>query len=244
MPIHDWSKVDANLFHHFHQAWTVTICNRLNAGLLPPGFSALVEQHAPTMVPGVLTVERGSRESTRLEPNGGGVLTEPRPKTRYLLRAQQASMAARANRITIRHSMGRIVCVIEIVSPGNKQSQKKLQKFVEKSVAFLDNGVNLLVVDLFPPTPRDPHGIHAVIWDEIEEDAEEFAPDKPLTLAAYTSGDPIEAYVEPIAVDDVMPDMPAYLDDDHYVPVPLEGTYMETWSSCSEHMREIVENAR
>ena len=31
MPIHDWSRVDANLFHHFHQAWTMTICNKLNS---------------------------------------------------------------------------------------------------------------------------------------------------------------------------------------------------------------------
>jgi hypothetical protein len=51
MPVHDWTKVDANAFHHFHQAWTMSICNALNAGLLPPGFSALVEQHAGGIVP-------------------------------------------------------------------------------------------------------------------------------------------------------------------------------------------------
>jgi hypothetical protein len=34
MPIHDWSQVDANLFHDFHQTWTVAIRNVLNGGLL------------------------------------------------------------------------------------------------------------------------------------------------------------------------------------------------------------------
>lgn len=56
MPIHDWSRVDANLFHHFHQRWTVAIADALNTGVLPPGFSALVEQHAAGLVPDVLAV--------------------------------------------------------------------------------------------------------------------------------------------------------------------------------------------
>src|SRR5690349_9435092 len=45
MPSHDWTRVDANLFHDFHQAWTVNIANVLNGGRLPKGFSALVEAH-------------------------------------------------------------------------------------------------------------------------------------------------------------------------------------------------------
>jgi len=32
MPIHDWSHVDANLFHDFHQTWSVAIRTRLNNG--------------------------------------------------------------------------------------------------------------------------------------------------------------------------------------------------------------------
>ena len=43
MPIHDWSRVDAGLFHHFHQAWTIEISNALNAGgLLEAGFAFLL----------------------------------------------------------------------------------------------------------------------------------------------------------------------------------------------------------
>ena len=112
---------------------------------------------------------------------------------------------------------------------------------MEKSVEFIDNGVNLLVVDLFPPSPRDPQGIHKAIWDEIDESDFELPPGQPLTLAAYVASQPIIAHVEPIAIGDKLPDMPAYLDDDHYVPVPLEATYMESWKSCPEDMREVVE---
>jgi hypothetical protein len=44
MPIHDWTRVRANRFHDFHQSWTIAIRNALNAGRLPPGYFALVEQ--------------------------------------------------------------------------------------------------------------------------------------------------------------------------------------------------------
>jgi hypothetical protein len=43
MPIHDWSKVQSGNFHDFHQDWTIEIRRTLNSGLLPPGYSAVVE---------------------------------------------------------------------------------------------------------------------------------------------------------------------------------------------------------
>jgi hypothetical protein len=51
----------------------------------------------------------------------------------------------------------------------------------------------------------------------------------------------MRAYVEPVGVGGVLPDMPAYLDPDSYVPVPLEATYQTTWASCPDAMREAVE---
>ena len=46
MPIHDWARVPAGLFHDFHQSWSIRIKDALNAGLLPRGLSALVEQRS------------------------------------------------------------------------------------------------------------------------------------------------------------------------------------------------------
>src|SRR5262245_20626155 len=119
MPIHDWARVDANLFHHFHQSWTIAISNALNGGLLPRGFSALVEQHAGGLVPDVIALQRRPRSSPPPEARGGAVVTTTPPKVRHVLRAQERISAARGNRIAIRHPLGRVVCMIEIVSPGN-----------------------------------------------------------------------------------------------------------------------------
>jgi len=44
MPIHDWTLVRANRFHHFHQDWTVEIARSLNRGLLPDGYLAMAER--------------------------------------------------------------------------------------------------------------------------------------------------------------------------------------------------------
>ncbi len=59
------------------------------------------------------------------------------------------------------------MAVIEILSPGNRDSRAALRNFVEKTIGFLRAGIHVLIVDLFPPTPRDPFGIHKAVWDEI-----------------------------------------------------------------------------
>jgi hypothetical protein len=45
MPVHDWSRVDAESFYQFHTAWIIHLSEALNQGLLPDGFYALAEQH-------------------------------------------------------------------------------------------------------------------------------------------------------------------------------------------------------
>src|SRR5438552_113197 len=83
MPIHDWSRVPAGLFHHFHQHWAVSICDALNAGRLPKGYSALIDQSAAGVYPDVITLERRPRAGERrTAPTGIAVAAAP-PKTRF-----------------------------------------------------------------------------------------------------------------------------------------------------------------
>jgi Protein of unknown function (DUF4058) len=247
MPVHDWKPIDANVYHHFHQMWTMHICDALNEGILPEGYSALIDQRTPNVAPDVLALERRANSKGNGKLTGGTVVAATPPKIQHVVQGKKTLLAERANRLTIHHPIGEIVCVMEIVSPGNKSSQSALAQFVSKSIAFLEKGVHLLVVDLFPPTKRDPQGIHKAIWDEIDdEEPFELPGNQQFTLAAYVAGDsiadiPPTAYVQPIGVGDVLPDMPAYLDLDHYVPVPLEATYMRTWEKCPKDLRYFVE---
>jgi hypothetical protein len=227
VPIHDWTRVRANRFHDFHQGWTVAIRNALNAGGLPPGYFALVEQHAGGPEPDVITLELSPPASGA--PSAGLAVEVAPPKTRFVTRTEAAAYARKANRVTVRHPDGDVIAVIEIVSPGNKDSRHAVRAFARKAVAFLHAGVHLLIVDLFPPGPRDPQGVHKLIWDRLREEPFELPADKPLTLAAYAVGTEVVAYVEPVAVGDVLPDMPIFLTGDRYVPCPLEATYQATW---------------
>jgi hypothetical protein len=244
MPVHDWTRVDAGLFHDFHQSWIVALRNALNAGVLPDEFFALVEQNIRGPIPDVLTLALATPHEG---PSNGAVAlavaTAP-PRTRLIKRNETDIYAQKANRITIRHRHGDVVAVIEILSPGNKGSRAELRALVEKSAELLRQGIHLLVIDLFPPSKRDPLGVHKLIWDEFVEEDFELPPNKPLTLAAYDAGPPRVAYVEPVAVSDALPDMPLFLKPEVYVPAPLEATYQTTWATFPTALKGLLELGR
>ncbi|HKI20867.1 MAG TPA: DUF4058 family protein, partial [Isosphaeraceae bacterium] len=149
MPIHDWSRVPAGLFHHFHQRWAVSICDALNAGRLPEGFYALLEQHSGAPIPDVITLEGVSAPRERLFPSGGLAVAEQPPKTRFVSQSAEEDLyAAKADRIAIRHPLGEVVAIIEIVSPGNKNCQHAIRSFTEKALDLLFGGIHLLIIDL------------------------------------------------------------------------------------------------
>ncbi len=140
-----------------------------------------------------------------------------------------AGYARRADRLSVYLPRGELIAVIEIVSPGTKDNTNGLRTFVRKAGKLLRRGVHLLIVDLFPPSIRDPFGIHKAIWDQFKEEPFDLPPDKTLTLASYVAGSEKVAYVENVAVGDILPDMPLFLTPDHYVPCPLEASYRVTW---------------
>ena len=245
MPIHDWTRVDAGLFHAFHQGWISSLGSALNTGGLPPGSFALIEQTTRGRTPNFLDLDLspGPDEPAGMTAQGLTVADVP-PRARVVRSAEEWEewvYVRKADRITVRDRYGRVVAVIEIVSPGNKGSTSALRTFVEKSSDLIVQDVHLLVIDLFPPSRRDPQGIHKAIWDEFVEEDFELPADRPLTLAALDAGPPPVAYVEPIAVGDALPDMPLFLKPGFYVPAPLEATYQETWNRFPAPMKRLLE---
>ncbi|HEY2415387.1 MAG TPA: hypothetical protein VGI40_24300 [Pirellulaceae bacterium] len=238
MPLHDWTRVPSGLFHHFHQSWTIRITDALNAGRLPQGVAALVEQKSGPLESDVLAIEARSRRAAQEET--GGVALAERPVTRFVRRTTKDFYASKANRIVVRHHLGRIIAVIEIVSRGYKDSRAAIRDFVEKTTEFLKKGIHVLVVDLFPPTPRDPFGIHKAIWDEVEEEPFTLPEGKDRILASYETGGERAAYIEPVGVGDKLADMPLFLTNSLHILVPLEPTYMATWEATPEELRLAV----
>ena len=106
MPIHDWTRVEDGIFHHFHHSWIEELQRALNAGRLPDDYYAM------TAMP---------HESP---PSGNiGLLTAP-PRVRLAGESEMEFYLRKQNTVTVRHVSGdRIVAMIEVVSPGNKSSR-------------------------------------------------------------------------------------------------------------------------
>jgi hypothetical protein len=219
MPIHDWTRVTAGTFHAFHTSWISEIQRSLNGGLLPGDFYALAEQVAGLTVPDVLTLQdmegasgkgRGSKSTDDLEGGGTAVASAPPHVSMSDTITEAMLLAAKKRRLVIRHTTGdRIVAILEIVSPGNKEKKGALEQFVDKAVGAIDEGLHLMVLDLFPPGAFDPKGIHGAIWGRMGGGYEPPA-GKPLTLAGYSSGQVVTCYVEPTAVGTALIPMPLF----------------------------------
>jgi hypothetical protein len=131
MPAHDWTRAEAGIFHHFHNAWITELSNALN-GLLPRGYYALGEQHAGRMLADVVTLHASPPNGgpPPLPPSDGGLaVAEAPPKVRRRFTGIE-TYRQRRRTLAIRHVSGhRLIALLEIVSPANKDRLESVEEF-------------------------------------------------------------------------------------------------------------------
>ena len=161
MPAHDWTRVTAGTFHSFHLGWIAELTIALNGGVLPRDYYAPSEQRAAEFEPDLLTLERqdgiADDDSDDSDVEGGGTaLAVAPPKAHVIGEVDEAAIYVLKRRtVTIRHATNdRIVALLEITSPGNKDRPQTVRQFVDKGVAAMQCGYHLAVIDLFPRAPR------------------------------------------------------------------------------------------
>jgi hypothetical protein len=247
MPVHDWTRVEDGIFHAFHTSWMGRIQDALNEGLLPRGFYALAEQHVGRPITDVLTLHASPAPLVPPLPlppaTGGTAVAEAPPRVRRR-RTVEPAVLARRRSLAIRHVSGhRLVALLEIIAPANKDRARHVEDFAAKAVDALDSGVHLLIVDLFPPGPHDSSGMHGAVCQRLEQSDEPYdvPPDEPLTLAAYAAGPRVEVYLEHRAVGAALPEMPLFLRPDRYVSAPLEATYQAAYRGMPAFWRDVLE---
>jgi hypothetical protein len=252
MPLHNWNKVDAGIFHAFHTTWITEIQNSLNHGLLPPDHYALAEQHMGGFIGDVLTLRVPTPSSdvgrdaysSDLEgsPSATALLTPPKTSIRESLEVDLAEMA---RTVTIRHvSTHRIVAMIEIISRANKDREDSVAAIVEKTIRALSQGIHVLLVDLLRPGKFDPNGLHdqirkACSWKVAEPS---FAVLEATLISYQSMGDHFEAFIELPTRSAELPPMPIFLSRTNYVQVPLEETYQRAWNGMPNFWRGVVES--
>jgi hypothetical protein len=141
----------------------------------------------------------------------------------------------------VRHHLGRVVAIIEVVSSGNKDSDAALRSFSEKIVDALEEGIHVLLLDLFPPTRRDPEGIHKAIWDYFEDEPFPLTASRNRVFASYESAPVKTAFLETLGVDDVLPDMPLFIAPGQHIAVPLEDTYLRAMADTPQSVKRLVD---
>jgi hypothetical protein len=250
MPMHDWAKVEDGIYHDFHNVWLMAIRHALNNGVLPPTYYAMGEQVTVSAEADILTLQ-GPPQNAAPPPRGRGVhaASVTRPAVAVLEKDELSPRKRPRKRIAVRHvSTHRVVAVIELMSPGNKSSRLRFTTFIRKAVAVLEAGVNFFVVDPFPPTARDPNGIHAAIWQRLVRRRKNRKPyilpsDRALIAASYgVSSGEVTAAVEPFAVGQPVPAMPLFLTAaEEYVTVPLEATSAAAWPDVPKVWRDVLE---
>src|SRR5437763_5036224 len=155
MPIHDWTRVEAGIFHDFHHALIEQIKRALNGGVLPPDYYALAEQHAGGFGPDVLTLQGSGDDGGAPPPPapaGHTAVLSPAPALAPTAETDLEFYRRKHTPVVVRHVSGdRVVAMVEVVSPGNKAARHAIRSFVEKAAELLDRRIHLLIVDLFPP---------------------------------------------------------------------------------------------
>jgi hypothetical protein len=247
VPVHDWTLVEAGIFHAFHTGWIGAIQNSLNGGLLPGGFYALAEQHFGRPITDVLTLHASPADVVPLPPlppaTGGTALAEAPPRTQRRQSFDPAALTHRRS-LAVRHVSGhRLVALLEIVSPANKDREAHVHELADKIGSALAAGVHVLLVDLFPPAAHDPQGMHAAVLARMDllDAPYDLPPAAPLSLAAYVAGPRVEVFANHLRVGESLTDMPLYLRPPQYVNVPLEETYLAAYRGMPAFWRDVLE---
>lgn len=243
MPIHDWTRVDAGIYHGFHQRWMGRLAEALTAAL-SPNYFADIEQHGDERIADVLTLHASPPRGPKPVPAVGAntaVLDTPPKLAAHRTDGKIPKERLKRRHVVIRHTSGhRIVALLELVSPANKDRRLNVQRFAAKVEEALLKEVHVVVIDLFPPNRWAPHGLPARIWRRYDRTPVVPPADQPLSLGSFVAKPKPEAYLEPLAVGEELPPFPLFLTNTHYVNLPLADTYAAAFAGSPPYLRELL----
>ncbi|MEM9701685.1 MAG: DUF4058 family protein [Planctomycetota bacterium] len=249
--VDDWTRVDAGTYHGFHQTWISQLGLTLNAGLLPRGYYSHVERsfgavRADENEADVLTLEIDPHRS---EAGGGGTAVLEAPpavelETDMSAASEMDFYVGKASRLAIKREIDHhVVALLEVSSPGNKDRTASADRFLDKIAEALEDRVHVVMIDLLPPGPADPNGLHAAVLERFSIPFDPPAA-KPMCAVGYRSGPEWRACAQPLTVGDPLPAVPLFLTPDRYVELPLGPSYAAARPVIGFFWEEVLDGRR
>jgi hypothetical protein len=222
-PQHAWES--------FHAWFTVSIADHLNR-VLPRRFIAEVQTHLGSRIEAdVAEFERldaSEWEEVVANGPGGGVAVETwAPPVATLTMPAVFPDVYEVNVHDERDGM-RLVAVVEVVSPGNKDRPESRLAFASETAASLQRGIGVLIIDFV--TERH-FNLHHELLPLLNVDSRYAMPDDPYLYAVsyrpIQRGDSslIDTWPVPLSVGSALPLMGLWLRRFKAIPIDLEAIY-------------------
>jgi hypothetical protein len=239
MPLRDhfhapWNE--ENLWEGFHSAWVNTMVRRLNGAILPPHYRAVPQVHlGPFVETDLATFEQGGHgsgggQSPAEGPvEGNGTAGWTPPEAVQTLEVDLPSQDVFEVRVLDERRGRRLVGVMKLVSPGNKDRAEHRRAFVAKCAAYLQEQVGLVVVDVV--TARHAN-LHQDLLELLAQPRSEADSPSIYSVSYRNRKDEgrwrLDTWPVVLAVGRSLPTMPLWLAGPLAVPLDLEETYEET----------------
>jgi hypothetical protein len=214
--------------------WAGVIADTLDR-TLPPRFFAEVHTHLGTQVSSDVAEFEQTVEARQDGNGSGGVAVEtwaPPTATMILPFVFPDDLEVR---VLDERDDARLVAVVELVSPRNKDRPEARRAFAAKCAAYLQRGIGVVVADIV--TTRQAN-MHNELIDLLRlDEAFRQAPDVFLAALAYRPGhrngrDEVDVWDGPLHVGGTLPVLPLALRGLGAVPLDLEATYTEIRQRC------------
>jgi Protein of unknown function (DUF4058) len=213
----------------FHSRWTNSIADRLNE-VLPRRYFAEVQVRLGSQVEtDVAEFDIGETRGAVLpEGNGCGIALDHWAPPAAAMVIPLAFPDDIEVHVRDERDYARLVAVVELVSPSNKDRPESRSAFAAKSAAYLYRGVVLIILDAV--TGRQVN-LHNELIDLLRLDLSFGLPDNPLLYAVSyrpvrrVDADQVEVWPAILKIGEELPILPLALRVAQPVPLDLETTY-------------------
>jgi hypothetical protein len=208
----------------FHGMWAAAMTRLLNAGILPPGYTAaaFVDRDGPIEID-VAALHDSEPAGNSDGANGAQPWSPGEPAIAVAVPWPGVDDV----RVEVFTDDGdpRLAAAIELVSPRNKDRVKAREAFAAKCAENLRRGCGVVVVDVVTTRRAD---MHAEIMAMLE--AEAAAGPAGLAAVAYRSvgreaEGQLQVWPAVLEVGQALPTLPLWLNGEILIPLDLEASY-------------------